>query len=66
MTAVSAPDGSDFVGVARGCEPVVDRGADPPALHRRVARAMVTGDQEDDALTAADRLLETALDCGPG
>ena len=42
-------------GVTRRREPVVDCRADLAALHRRLARPMVTGDQQDDPVTAHDR-----------
>ena len=66
MTTVSAPYGGDISGMARSCKPVVYCGANPPSLNRRIARAMMAGDQQDDAVAAPDRLLETAIDRGPG
>src|SRR5690349_32811 len=62
---MSGADGGDFAGVARGCEPIVDRGADGAAADRRLARALVAGDQEDKAIAARNRLLERTIDRTP-
>ncbi len=40
----------------------MNRGADPAALDRRLARPMMTGDEEDDALIPRDRLLQATVD----
>ena len=58
MAAVGAPDGGDAAGVARGGQPVVDRGADLAPLDRRLAGPMMAGDQQHHAVAARDRLLE--------
>jgi len=60
-----ASNGGDLRRVAGCGQPVVDGSADPPALHRRVARPMMAGDQQDDTVAGADRLLERAVDRGP-
>ena len=62
VTAMRAANGGDIRRMARRGEPVVDRRADPAALHRRLARAMVAGDQQDDALATGNRLFEAAVD----
>ena len=46
VAAMRAPDRGDPRRVARRREPVVDRGADSPALDRRLARPRVAGDQQ--------------------
>ena len=43
----------------------MDRGADSAALDRRVAGAVVAGDQKEDPLAGRDRPLERAVDCPP-
>ena len=43
MPPVRAANGGDPPCMPRMGKPVVHGGADAPALHRRVARAMVTG-----------------------
>ena len=63
---MSGADGRDFASVPGGGEPVVDRSPDGAAADRWLARAPVTGDQEDEPLTAGDRLLERAVDRPPG
>jgi hypothetical protein len=65
MTPVSPANRCDFPRVARCGEPVVDRGPDLAALHRRVARPVMARDQEHDALAASDRLLQPSVDRGP-
>jgi hypothetical protein len=65
MAPVSAADRSDRAGVARCRKPLMNGGADLTALDRRIARTMVAGDQEHDALTAGDCLLEAAVDAMP-
>jgi hypothetical protein len=52
--------------VARRGKPIVHCRPDPPALDWRVAGAMMPGDQQHDAVSGGDRLLETAIDCAPG
>ena len=66
MTPVSAAHRGDISGVARRGEPVVDRSADAPAFDRRVARAVVAGDQKQHAVAGKNRLLEPAVDRLPG
>jgi len=62
MTSVSAAHGGDVRGMARGGEPVVDRGADPPALDRRIARPVVTGNQQHHAVAGRYGAFETTVD----
>src|SRR6185369_8647351 len=52
--------------MARRREPIVHRGPDCPAAKRRLAGALVTGDEQDDALAFAYRSLQRAIDCAPG
>ena len=65
MPPVSTTNGGDLRRVTRCLEPVVDRGADRSAADRRLARAMMTGDQEQHAFVARDRLLQRAVDGTP-
>ena len=66
MTPVSAPHGGDISGMTRSGEPVVNGSTNAAALHRRIARPVVTGDEEHDAIAARNRLLEAAVDRCPG
>src|SRR5690349_12187303 len=52
--------------MARSGKPVVDGRADLAALERRVARAVMPGDQQHDALALVNRPLERAVDRAPG
>jgi len=65
MTPMSPSYRRDLRRMARCREPVVNRGADAPALHRGLPRAVVTGDQQHDALAASNRLLESPVDRRP-
>lgn len=47
-------------------QPVVHGGANLAALDRRIAGAVVSGDQQQDAITAGDRLLQATIDRRPG
>ena len=47
-------------------EPVVHCRADPPAFDRRIARPVMTGDKQDDALAPVDCAFEGAVDRPPG
>ena len=40
-------------------------GPNTPALDGRFTRPMVAGNQQQNAVSAGDRLLESAVDCGP-
>jgi len=62
MTSVSASDGGDIRGMARCGEPVVDGGADTPALDRRIAGPVMAGNQEQDPIAGRNRLIEAAVD----
>jgi hypothetical protein len=66
MTSVRAANGGNAPGVAGRSQPVVHGGADLASGDRRLARAMMAGDEEDEACTAGNRLLETAVDRLPG
>jgi hypothetical protein len=57
VAAVSATDGGNISSMAGGGEPIVDSRADGTAAHRRLARALVAGDQQDKAVASGDRLL---------
>jgi hypothetical protein len=66
VTPVGAAHCGDPGCVARSGKPVVNRGADFASLDRRLARAMMTGDQEHDAVAAVDRPLKGVVDRLPG
>lgn len=59
-------DSGDFARVTRCGEPIIDSRANPAALDRRLAGTMVSGNEQYHALTAGDRLIETAVDRCPG
>src|SRR5437868_2209631 len=65
MMSVGAANRGDQARVPRRREPIVNGGPDFAALDRRIARTMVTGNQQHNALAAGDRLLEPAVDCSP-
>ncbi len=44
----------------------MDGSANATALDRRIARAMVTSDQQNDPLASSNRPLEAAVDRRPG
>ena len=62
MMPMGAADGRDRASVTRRVEPVVNRRPDLAALDGRLARPMMAGDQQDDALAPRDRLVEPAVD----
>jgi hypothetical protein len=62
---MSPPDGSDGGGVARGRQPIVNRGPDLASLHRRIARSRMAGDEEKHPLACGDRPLQARVDCVP-
>ena len=63
---MSAANGRDFGRMTRGREPVVNRGADPAALHGRSTGTVVAGNQQEDTLAGGNRSLERAIDRVPG
>ena len=65
MAAVGRAHCSNLGGMPRSREPVMDRRPDPTPLHRRLARTMMAGDEQQKALTARDGLIEAAVDDGP-
>ena len=66
MPAMGAPDRGDLPSVAGGREPIVDCGANAPALHRRVAWAGVASDQQQHPLGVNERIFERAINGLPG
>lgn len=66
MTAVRTADRGNVSSMAGGRKPVVHGGANTPTLDGRIAWAVMTGDQQQDAVAARDRLLQTPVDCSPG
>jgi hypothetical protein len=50
MAAVCPADSSNVAGVARRRQPVMHGGTDLPPLNRRLAGAMVSGNEQDQAI----------------
>ena len=46
-------------------EPIMNGGPNPAPLNRRLARSMMTGNQQHDPIAARDSLLECAVDRDP-
>lgn len=65
MAPVGTSHGRDMGCVARGSEPVVHGCADPAAPDRRLARSVMAGDQQHQAVAARDRLLQAPVDRRP-
>jgi hypothetical protein len=66
MTPVSAPHSSDISRMTRNCEPVVSGSTNAAPLHGWIARPVMPSDEKHNPLTARYRLLEAAVDRGPG
>lgn len=66
MTSMGAAHRGNLRRMMRCIEPVVNRGAYRSAADRRLARAVMAGDQEHDPLAPRDRLLECAVNRLPG
>jgi hypothetical protein len=65
VAPVSSANRGDPGGVARRGEPVVDRGADPATLNRRLARPVMAGDQQNDPDAVRNRPIEAEIDRPP-
>ena len=52
MAAMRSPDRGDAAGMARGGEPIVNCGPDCASLDRRLARTVMAGDQQQEAVAA--------------
>ncbi len=65
MAPVRPPDGSDVAGVSRSGEPIVHGRPDFAPLHGRFTRPMMAGDQQQDAFTAVNGLIQPPIDCIP-
>jgi hypothetical protein len=63
---MSGPDGGDIGRVSRRGEPVVHRRPDRSAPDRRLARAVMAGDEEHQPLSPRNRLVERSIDRTPG
>lgn len=63
---MGASNGGDLPSVAGGREPIVDGGANPPSLHRRVARPGMAGDQQKHPLGINERICKRAINRLPG
>ena len=66
MAPMRSPDGSDFLSVPGGGEPVVDGSADPSALDRRLARPRMAGDQKQHPFPVNHRPFQRGIDGPPG
>lgn len=66
MTSVRSANGRDAAGVPRRRKPIMNRRSDLAALHWRLARPVVTGDQQKNAITPLDGGIEAAVDGAPG
>jgi hypothetical protein len=62
MTPMSPANRGNRAGMARSREPVVDGRPDLAALYRRIARAVMPGDQQDHSVAARDCLLQATID----
>lgn len=65
MTAVRGPNGRNVRSVARSREPIVDRRPDPAALNRWLAWAVMARDQQQQAVSARNSLIEASVDRCP-
>jgi hypothetical protein len=65
VAPVSAANRRDPGGVARRGEPVVDRGADLATLNRWLARPVMAGDQQDEAIAVRNRTIEAEINRPP-
>ncbi len=65
MTPVSPANGGDPRRVARGVQPVVNRGPDFPPLHRRSAGAGVARDQQQHSVPRGYRTLQAEVGRAP-
>lgn len=65
MPLVRAAHGGNSRGVARGFQPVVNRGPDPATLDWGIAASRMAGDEQDDPLAGCDRQLESDVNCTP-
>lgn len=66
VVPVSPTNGGDIRGMARGREPVVNRGADLAALDRWLAGAVVAGNQQHQPVARGNGSLKAGVDCAPG
>jgi hypothetical protein len=65
MTSMCRPYGGDPRRIRRGGQPVEDCGTDFATSDGVIAGSSVAGNQEHDALTGSDRLLQRVIDCAP-
>jgi hypothetical protein len=65
MPPMGAANGCDLTRVTVGGQPVVDRRANRAARDGRLARTVVTGDQEHDPLPSREGVVEGAVDRSP-
>lgn len=65
VAGMGTPDSGDLRRVARGCQPIVNSGADLASLDRRVARPRMSGDEEKDPVASGDCPLKTSVDGFP-
>ena len=65
MARVRAPYGSDARRVPRRLQPVVNGSANLAALDGRIPLPGMAGDEQDDPLASADRMLESKVNGTP-
>src|SRR5207302_528854 len=65
MASVRAANGGNARRVPRSGKPIVNGRADAAALDRRLARPVMTGNEQDDPVARVNRLLENTVDRSP-
>ena len=65
MAPVRTANGGNARRVPRSGKPIVNGRADAAALDRRLARPVMTGNEQDNPVAGVNRLLETAVDRAP-
>ena len=65
MASVRAANRGNARRVPRSGKPIVNGRADAAALDRRLARPVMTGNEQDNPVAGVNRLLETAVDGAP-
>src|SRR5690348_1143414 len=65
MAAVRSPNRGNVWRVPRSGKPIVHRGPDASARNRRLARPMMAGNEQDNAVAGVNGMLETAVDAAP-
>jgi len=66
MAPVRTANGGNARRLPRSGKPIVNGRADAAALDRRLARPVMTGNEQDEPVASVNCLLETAVDRAPG